>query len=413
MKRPSVSFLAWCCLAFLLGVGTIRFGEEALKLSTIGFGRARDKTVEAVKGPVLARNYDAVVGVNTQQVKELEGYVDSLQAEANRTPERLGLSFQSEADYAHSCQTLRQSLASNLGYPPPGLLPGRSRPTLVRISADKTASYYDLTVPVFEGVNVRGLFIMPRRTDPSGRTPLIVAVHGRGGMPDAPASGQLSAVSRSNRDLAFGAVQKGYAVWEPLLVFYGDGYPPDIRDRLDTRARQSGTSLPAIEIAKMMRGIDALLETQPLDSSRVAMVGMSYGGFYTLYTTALEERIAVGVVAAYFNDRKSILEASEPFGNSDWRFANSLSIFQDPTVAALICPRPLEIQAGDHDQLFPVEGARRAASDAAGIYARLNVADRFSYLEFVGRHDFNGEEAWRFIDRYFSKSKPPEVARAP
>ena len=63
------------------------------------------------------------------------------------------------------------------------------------------------------------------------------------------------------------------------------------------------------------------------------MMGQSYGGFYTLYTTALEPRIRVAAVAAYFNDREQVLDQSEPFGFLDWRFPDSLTRWRDRSVA--------------------------------------------------------------------------------
>ncbi|WP_438983966.1 hypothetical protein [Vulcanococcus sp.] len=35
------------------------------------------------------------------------------------------------------------------------------------------------------------------------------------------------------------------------------------------------------------------------------MMGFSYGGFYTLYTSALDQRIKAAVVSGFFNDRAS------------------------------------------------------------------------------------------------------------
>ena len=189
-------------------------------------------------------------------------------------------------------------------------------------------------------------------------------------------------------------------MWEPTYVFYRQDGPDDLRERLAVRAVEAGTTLPAIEIAKTVGALDALTRRPDIDPTRVAMVGMSYGGFYTLYTTALEPRIKAAVVAAYFNDREAVLDGSDPYGFLDWRFPDSLGHLRDPSVAALVCPRPLLIEAGSHDQLFPVAGARRAAPQAAEIYQRLGVGDRFRFWEFTGRHDFNGREAWDFLDRW-------------
>ncbi len=58
----------------------------------------------------------------------------------------------------------------------------------------------------------------------------------------------------------------------------------------------------------------------------------------------------------------------------------------------------LENQAG-LVKLFPVEGARHAAPEAARAYEKLGGGDQFQFLEFTGRHEFDGWEAWDFLDR--------------
>jgi dienelactone hydrolase len=386
-------------LCFLTVLG-IFFGREIASLAYIAFVRGADAAHEAVRSPILERSFDDVVAANTGQTVEIEAYLDRLSEPAQQSAESF-FDFSSEADYLRSREKMRALLATSLAYPPPHVLPASQQTaSLAHVAEDGLASYYELIVPVLRGVHARGVFMMPRAA--SGKVPLVIAAHGRGGMPERPKDGKLTVVSRRNRDLAYGALQKGYAVWEPMFIFYSQQHPADIRERLEVRARQSGTTLPAIEIAKIIGGLNALLASQPIDAKRIAMVGMSYGGFYTLYATALEDRIRVAVVAAYFNDRKAVLASSEPFGVLDWRFHNSLRWFRDETMAALICPRPLQIQSGDHDQLFPIEGARQTVPAARRFYERLNIADRFSFVEFVGRHDFNGDAAWTFIDRFFS-----------
>lgn len=402
LSSRSIRMWTVVALSGALLFASIAFNWELPKLAYIALVRVVDMTDAALRPPILAQSYDEVVEANTAQTAEIERYLEEKSSPDARTPDALGLKFTSEADYLQSCKHLRSLLASNLGYPPPAVVTGQL-PNLVRLSEDELATYYDFTVTVLQGVQARGIFMMPRSA--TGKTPLIIAVKGRAGMPIRPKSGKFATVERHNRDVALGALRKGYAVWEPLLVFYAENRPADIRERLEVRAREHGTSLPAIEIAKIRGGLDALLSSQPIDPTRIAMVGASYGGFYTLYTTALDNRVRVAVVAAYFNDRKAILDASEPFGNPDWRFPNSLSVFQDSTMAALVCPRPLQIQSGDHDQLFPIAGARRRVPAVRALYNRLNIGDKFSYVEFIGRHDFRGDEAWDFIDRFFRPSE--------
>jgi len=103
------------------------------------------------------------------------------------------------------------------------------------------------------------------------------------------------------------------------------------------------------------------------------------------------------------HERSDILDAKEPFGFYDWRFTDSLGLFRDPHIAALVCPRPLQIQAGTQDQLFPIESARKVIPETRDIYRKLGLETHFEYHEFIGRHDFDASAAWRFVDRAFAR----------
>src|SRR5690606_17917431 len=87
---------------------------------------------------------------------------------------------------------------------------------------------------------------------------------------------------------------------------------PDRQD-LDKMLRNVGTSILAVELYKLQRGLDAVLERPEVDPERVGMMGLSYGGLYTQYATALDPRIRVGVSSCFFNDRKL-------YSRDDWSF---------------------------------------------------------------------------------------------
>ena len=75
-------------------------------------------------------------------------------------------------------------------------------------------------------------------------------------------------------------------VWAPQHL-YGNtqGYPQTIRDETDARLKLVGTSITAIEIAKITRPIDVLIAGAnsheghtSIDPERIGCVGLSYGG---------------------------------------------------------------------------------------------------------------------------------------
>jgi hypothetical protein len=116
------------------------------------------------------------------------------------------------------------------------------------------------------------------------------------------------------------------------------------------------------------------------------MLGLSYGGFYTLFLTAADPRIKVAASSCFFNDR---LE----YAWLDWTWFDSANKILDGEICQLICPRPLYVEVALSDQIFNPEGARRTAVQVREAYTRLGVEERFVFSTFEGEHELSKDEA--------------------
>jgi hypothetical protein len=74
-----------------------------------------------------------------------------------------------------------------------------------------------------------------------------------------------------------------------------------------------------------------------------------------------------------------------------------MTLYQDPEIVALICPRYLEIQAGSRDNASHGDGGRMLAPRAAEYYDKLGLKDHFRFVVFEGTHEFNDASAWEFL----------------
>ncbi len=329
----------------------------------------------------------------TEQVRELERYLRGLRDSTDALRKIFQPDYSSERAFIGSTRKLRSALAETLGYPPPGKTDNVA-PVFQRIGDDAIAVYYRIRIPVLPGVNAFGLYLTPKNVN--GKVPLVISQHGGGGSPEV----ALFHGGANYHDMVRGAASNGYAVLALQHLFAADGYPGDIRQRMDSRARLAGTTITGIEIAKITRSLDVILQRPEIDRKRVAMVGLSYGGYYTLYTTALEPRIKVAVASCEFGDSLEMWEKTEPYGWGDGRFMNLLTLFRSPEIAALICPRPLEIQMGERDDLIPIAPGREAAKRTTEYYRKLGIPDRFRFVAFSGGHEWHGQTAWEFLKRH-------------
>jgi dienelactone hydrolase len=343
--------------------------------------------------PYYEEQISASNHIRTQQVRELEAYIDLHKEDRRRLADLFNPDYSSTQAFEESTRRLRAAFENSIGWPVPGTIP-REAPTYDRIGEDAVGVYYRVRLPVVDGVHSVGIYITPKKK--AGRSPLIISMHGGGGSPEI----ALFNGGGNYHDMVRGAVKRGYAVYAPTHLFKAEGYPPDIRLKIDDRLRAVGTSITAVETAKITRAIDHLTKRPEVDGRRIGMVGLSYGGYYTLVAPALDRRIRVAVSSCYFGVQEYRYERDELAVPTDFRFMDRMSLFRDDVLTALICPRALEIQAGRTDAPTHREKGVQLAPGAAAHYAKLNRSDKFRFLVFEGGHEFHDASAWEWIAKH-------------
>ncbi|HWD39701.1 MAG TPA: acetylxylan esterase [Fimbriimonas sp.] len=350
-------------------------------------------SVANAQQPMFEQNVSASDHLRSEQAQELDAYVQTLAADKSRLHALFHPDFSSVGAYENSTKALRSRYAESIGYPPPGEI-GTEKASFVPMGEDSLGTYYRAQIPVVKGVHAEGIYIVPKGV--KGKIPLVISMHGGGGSPEV----ALFNGGANYHDMVRGAVKRGYAVFAPQHLFNAAGYPADVRNQIDERLRLVGTSITAIEIAKITRSLDVLLKRPEIDPKRVAMVGLSYGGYYALVTPALEPRIKVVVSSCYFGVQEFRYRQSDLTIPSDFQSMDRFTLFRDPEIVALICPRPLLIQAGKNDDAPHRDMGIELAPEAASYYRNLGKTDAFKFLVFEGSHEFDDASAWEFIRRY-------------
>jgi dienelactone hydrolase len=351
-----------------------------------------------IPGALYEENLQAAASIRVAQWRQMTAYVRALEnAGPPANPSAAPRSPAAEADFVAGW---RARFIRRIGWPPPGFLDTVPPAHLVRVGEDALATYYRCRVRVTPEMETYGLYLVPKNA--RRPAPLVIAQHGGGGFPELATFHDGS----NYHDLVRGAAAQGWVVFAPLLLFHpfrdrdhGTPIPSDARAGLDRRLRALNTTLAAVEVAKISRALDALLRQPEVDAFRVAMIGLSYGGYYTLYTTALDSRIRAAAVAGAFCDWGT---PEEDFATpAEWQPGGQLNDVLPAELAALICPRPLLVEAGTRDRLMKIAPTRVMAAKARELYERLGGAGRFQFREFSGGHEFQGEPVWRFLQKVF------------
>jgi len=77
-----------------------------------------------------------------------------------------------------------------------------------------------------------------------------------------------------------------------------------------------------------------------------------------------------------------------------------LGTLEHADIGALVAPRPLFVETGREDPLFPVDAAEASVRRLQQVYGHLGVADRLVHEISDGEHRWYGRGAYAFLDEH-------------
>lgn len=244
---------------------------------------------------------------------------------------------------------------------------------------------YRLSVETMPGLWFQGLLYEP--ADHPDNPPLVILNPGGGyRVEDLVAHGEYDCGQYKN--IGGRVLETGTVVYAPQFLLWVDEEQgvsqPGTRQIVDAKLKAMGGSAAALEIFNVRRMIDYFVAWEHIDSERIGMMGLSYGGFYTLYISAAEPRIKSVFSSCFFSDRLSnVPGACRP----DWTWQGSAKTFLDAEVAALIVPRPLYLENGEKDILFPAEISEAEYQRLKPFYEAAGATDKLLFYRFEGEHE--------------------------
>ncbi|MGE0758121.1 MAG: acetylxylan esterase [Pirellulaceae bacterium] len=249
---------------------------------------------------------------------------------------------------------------------------------------------------------VPGLWIPALLYEPSklsGRVAVALNVNGHDAQGKAAAYKQIRCINQAKRGMMALNLE-----WLGMGQLRGDGYVHYCMNQLDL----CGTSGLAPFYLAMKRGLDVLLTHPHADPARVAVTGLSGGGWQTIVISALDPRVTLANPVAGYSSYRTRLAHHSDLGDSEQTPTDLAAVADYAHLTALLAPRPALLTYNAKDNCCFAAGHAlapllEAATPIYGLYDKK--ASLQSHVnEDPGTHNFeidNRQALYRMLGKHF------------
>lgn len=243
--------------------------------------------------------------------------------------------------------------------------------------------------------------------------PVVIAFHGHGyGVKDIVGlwenGDERDAPDGYHKDFGVALCRRGFIVAAPEISCFGErqsdfsalDHPfgqeaPSTCQHTATLAFHLGGSAAGLRAYEGIRLVDYLETCPDIDTQRLGAMGISGGGMHTFFSTCLDPRIKACVISGYFCSWTYSI-----FGmhHCTCNYVPGLNRFGEIyDLAGLIAPRPILVEAGTRDPIFPIAGVEESVARARDVYSVFEAAGNIEIDYFEGRHQISGRRAYDFL----------------
>lgn len=218
--------------------------------------------------------------------------------------------------------------------------------------------------------------------------------------------GDENSIKGGDRDFCVRAVKEGFAAIAMEQRSFGECGGDEKGPHCFESAMTSllfGRTTAAERVWDIMRLID-LLETEfsdRIDPSCICLMGNSGGGTATVYTAALEDRIALAMPSCAVSTYKDSIGAMHHCACN--YIPHIAEFFDMGDLIAMAAPKYFIQVNGVSDNIFPIEGAKAMFAQGKKAYAALGAEDKLCHIIGEGGHRFYADDAWPTVHKFLGR----------
>jgi dienelactone hydrolase len=247
-----------------------------------------------------------------------------------------------------------------------------------------------------------GLWIPALLYEPEGlsrKVPVVLNVNGHDGNGKAAVYKQIRCINLARRGMLALNVE-----WLGMGQLRGTDYGHGRMNHLDL----CGTSGLAPFYLSMKRGLDVLLALEHADPQRVAVTGLSGGGWQTISISALDTRVTLSNPVAGYSSFRTRIRHFKDLGDSEQTPCDMATVADYTHLTAMLAPRPLLLTYNAKDDCcfeagYALPPLRDAALPVFKLYGK-DRALRWHVNEDPGTHNYeidNRQAFYRMVGDHF------------
>jgi dienelactone hydrolase len=251
------------------------------------------------------------------------------------------------------------------------------------------------------GLWIPALLYVPENLE--GKVPAIMNVNGHDRNGKAAKYKQIRCINLAKRGMLVLNPE-----WLGMGQLSGDGYRHGRMNQLDL----CGTSGLAPFYLAMSRGLDILLANEHTDPERVAVSGLSGGGWQTITISSLDPRVKLCNPVAGYSSFRTRVRNFQDLGDSEQTPCDLATVADYEHLTAILAPRPALLTYNFKDDCcFAADHALPPLVDAARPVYRIfgkELSLRSHVNHHPGTHNFeieNREAFYRMVGDFFYPDK--------